>query len=206
MRRRYVRGKQLKKRGCAEVKLALVVGMLLVAAQPTLAQTRVLVVYLPQLQGVYSEHETWERTATVTLPSVPSPMYSPAFSLWGWATLGEYLCHPAGVPVLQPLDLWVTIPDPETGGWWSAEAQLSRSGLFQIFPGFVPHGGATWDFLRSRNLQITLRVDATPVVDGCWLAGENSEATVENATVTMVFDIQVAAEPRSWGRIKALFE
>jgi hypothetical protein len=176
------------------MRVGLVVAILSVAVSLPLEAQDVFVALLPGLQGTYSTGETLERTTVVSLPSAPALAYAPTIELRGSATL------------LGPVDFSATIPDPGTGGWWGSEARINGSGLFQITSTFTSHNGATWDFLNSHPMQITLRANFLPGVTGRSTLGQNPEVTVQGAQFTLVVDGRLPVQSTSWGQVKALFE
>ena len=141
---------------------------------------------------------------------MPAAVRSVSIRLSGETVVRQWFCD-LDPPFDLPVDLYVEIPDPVTGGFWYTYGTAALgTGAFEITRTFYPYapkyfGEPTWDFLRMGVGVVGLSGGGAPIIDICWPIGVLSEATVTGAFLVIDGDFPIPVEPTTWGRIKSLF-
>lgn len=167
-------------------------------------------VQLPTLDGLYSVGGVHSRSATFQLERTPLTIYHVWIHIAGTVTVGQSMCaKDPGGPVEGPLpwqeDFEAYIHETGTQEWWGAgELTPDVSGGFEMTDLFTNGFQGSWEFLKTGPGTVTLFGTPRNAIDACYSLVD-PYATVNEASVIIEADFQVAVEPVTWGSIKGLF-
>ena len=172
----------------------------------TLANAQTVEVPLPELNGLYTLYE-FQRTAVFELPCQPAAITGASIRISGHATVGAVVCEWGG-PYPWSMMMDATIPDTTTGADWLATSQTPEEpGTFEMTAVFGDLYGQdpSWDSLLGGVGEVTLRAAPLGIVGLCWEVSPPPEATVTSAVLVVDGDFPIPVQPRTCGKIKALY-
>jgi hypothetical protein len=183
--------------------IALAILILFLAAR---ALAVVIEIPLPELLGNY---QNTQHTVTLQLPAPPAVIHSASFRVSGTTTQGVLYCDDQDPPSQSPLPLmlYAELDADDLSFVWFAENHnaVNVTGAFSWTAQFHGVGNPnvpTWSFLMDGVTNLRL-VGADP---GTWcLVTTSPSAVITEAVFIIDAEFPIAAEPTTWGRVKALY-
>jgi hypothetical protein len=187
-------------------KIHLIILLLLIFPS-SLLYGEIVEVPLPEFNGFYSD-SICTRTAHFTMLKIPIEVYNVSIRLCGIAETGLLECEgPYGLPVQGP---WWTqydifMLDQTTGkSWYASFTYEDSSSVLDTTRTFSPDSGATWEFLKSGQGELTLRWYPLGTILLCWDIREPN-VSIYDAVLVVDGEFPVPTENASWGVIKSRY-